>query len=278
MGKKKFHLRSFIAFALFISVVWILVSGTVLYIAPPGRVAHWQQWTILGLDKDQWQAQHTLFSYLFIVLAVFHIFTLNWRNLWSYVTIKSHAGFRKSREFFAAMVVIFVVFFATLFNVPPFSSFFDLGESIGFRWEDRQNRGPVPHTENLSLEKIAEEFLETDIAVVMEKLDNKGVRVDHKDQKLTEIAKINELSPAEIYAMISPTSRGKNTGSGSGKGYGRMTIQDLAADLEMDADEIIIILNQNNIQAKKNESIREIADRNQRHPSEILQMIRGSAD
>jgi len=77
MAKQKFHTRSFISFCLFITILWLLISGTVLYIAPPGRVAHWQHWTLFGFDKDQWQAQHTMFSDVFVIITVIHIFFLN---------------------------------------------------------------------------------------------------------------------------------------------------------------------------------------------------------
>ena len=201
-SRRKFHTRSFISFALFLSTAWILISGTVLYIAPPGRVAHWQFWTFLGFNKDQWQAQHTLFSYLFVVLAVIHLFTINWRNFWSYVLLKSRKGFRKSREFGWAFIIIFMFFIGTTYEIPPFSSFFNLGESLGKTWEDRDLKGPVPHLENLTLESIANQYLEQDVYNLMELLRDQKVEVNDKSQILKDIARENKLSPAQIYAVI----------------------------------------------------------------------------
>jgi hypothetical protein len=287
MSNKKFHTRSFISFALFITIFWLLVTGTVLYISPPGRVAHWQHWTVFSFDKNQWQAQHTLFSYLFVVLAIIHIFTLNWRNLWSYIKIKSHAGFRKSKEFAVALTVMIIFFFGTAIDLPPFSSFYNLGEEIGLSWEERQLRAPNPHTENLSLEQVADEYLKMDIGEVLEKLKSNGVIVEGQTQTLGEIAISNGSSPSQIYSILSPpplegqglgAGRGSGKGIGSGQGYGRMTINDLASDLNMDADDIISILKVNNIKAGKNETVREIADKYKLHPSEITQMIRDGAN
>jgi len=200
--KKRFHTRSFISFALFISMIWIFVTGTALYIAPPGRVAHWQFWTFLGFDKDQWQAQHTLFSYLFVVLACLHLFTLNWRNFWCYVVLKSRSGFRKSKEFVAAMLLMVLFFAGTIIEIPPFSSFFDLGESIGKTWEIDELKGPASHLENLSLERISNQYLETDVQEVIDKLHANQLIVQDKSQKLKDIAIANQLSPARIFSML----------------------------------------------------------------------------
>lgn len=200
--RKRFHIRSFISFALFISTVWIIISGTVLYIAPPGRIAHWQFWTFFGFDKDQWQAQHTLFSYLFMVLAVIHLFTLNWRNFWSYIKLKRRKGFRKSKEFTWAFLVMLLFFIGTTYEIPPFSSFFKLGESIGKTWEDTELKGPVPYLENLTLENIANQYLDHNITEVIEGLRAQKVIVKDKTQVLKDIARDNDLSPAQIFALI----------------------------------------------------------------------------
>lgn len=75
--KKKFSWKSFISFGLFFYFFVIFFSGIILYIAPPGRIANWTNWELIGLTKSQWQTMHTNFSYLFAILSIFHLFTAN---------------------------------------------------------------------------------------------------------------------------------------------------------------------------------------------------------
>ena len=280
--KKRFHYRSLVSFLLFFSIVLLLITGTAIFVSPPGRVAHWQHWTLFGFDKEQWQAQHTMFSYIFVIISAFHIFSLNWRNLWSYVKLKSNAGFRKKREFLIATALILMVFFGTSFELPPFSSFSELGETIKHSWEEEQSKAPIPHTEDFTLNEISSKYL--DSTEVIKKLVANGILVRDESQTLKEIAVENGRSPAEIYSILvsrpqqrsgrGDYGRGASGRENSGRGYGRMTVEDIADELNVDTDEIIKILKKNNIEAKPGQTIRDIASDYELHPSEISGMIR----
>ncbi|MCK5466964.1 MAG: DUF4405 domain-containing protein [Cyclobacteriaceae bacterium] len=277
--KKRFHYRSFVSFLLFFTIVWLLISGTILYVSPPGRVANWQHWTLFGFEKSQWQAQHIIFSYFFVIISVFHIFSLNWRNLWSYAKLKTKSGFRKKREFLVATVLILIAFFGTSFELPPFSSFFELGETITHSWEEEQRKGPIPHTEDLTLNEISTDYLKIDEEEIIKKLEANGVSVNNESQTLLDIAADNGKSPAEIYSILVPraqqrSGRGDSGKGDSGRGYGRMTIEDIADDLNVGSAEIIARLKENNIEAKSGQTIRDIASEYALHPSEIAGMLR----
>lgn len=265
---KKFHTRSFISFCLFFAIFWLLISGTVLYISPPGRVAHWQNWTLFAFSKDQWQSQHTIFSYLFIIIAIIHIFSLNWKNLWSYIKLKSKSGLRKKKEIILSIIFMLLVFMGTTMELPPFSSFYNLGEDIGFSWEEKQMMAPMPHTENLSIGEVASKFLKIETNVAISILRDNGIEVTGINQSLKDIAIDNGISPSYIYSLLAPEQQ--NPGRG---GYGRMTIEEVAEELGIEATEIIIILKSNNIEASANNSIKRIADQNNMHPSEIVKLI-----
>jgi hypothetical protein len=275
MATQKFHIRSFISFSLLISIIWILVSGTILYIAPPGRVAHWQHWTIFGFDKNQWQAQHTIFSYIFVIILAIHIFSLNWRNLWSYVKIKSKKGFRKKDEFIFAFAISLLIFFGTSYDIPPFSSFFQFGEYIGTSWEEKQQRAPVPHTENLTLDEVSSKYLETNVEDLISKLESNGILVTGKSQTFEEIAIQNGISPSDVYAVLNPNNSNKPGNGGSGTGYGRMAIKEVATNLGIEFDEILLVLKSNGIDASPNNSIKDISSDHGLHLSEIMKMIKG---
>ena len=52
MALKKFNFRALTSLTLLWMFLALLVSGVVLYIAPPGRIAHWTDWALLGLTKE----------------------------------------------------------------------------------------------------------------------------------------------------------------------------------------------------------------------------------
>ncbi len=281
---KRFHYRSFVTFLLLFSIVWLLISGTILYVSPSGRVANWQHWTLLGFEKSQWQAQHIIFSYFFIIISIFHIFSLNWRVLWSYAKLKRKSGFRKKKELLAATVLILISFFGTSFEFPPFSSFSELGETITHSWEEDQRKGPVPHTEELTINEISTDYLKIDEEEVIKKLEANGILVNSESKTLLDIAADNGKSPSEIYALLVPRAQQRSGGGNSGRGnsgngnssrgYGRLTIDDIADDLNVTTEEIISRLKKNDIEAKSGQNIRDIATENGLHPSEISGMIR----
>jgi len=84
MEKKKFKFRAFTALIMLWSLIIETVSGVVLYIVPPGRIAHWTNWELWSLNKEGWEAIHTIFGYLFLIFACIHIY-YNWKSILNYV-------------------------------------------------------------------------------------------------------------------------------------------------------------------------------------------------
>ena len=68
--KKPFKLRAFISVYMTITSILIAISGIILYIAPPGRIAHWSYWSMLGLTKDEWQGIHIIFTFILVVAGI----------------------------------------------------------------------------------------------------------------------------------------------------------------------------------------------------------------
>jgi len=89
---KKFSWKAFISFGLTYSFIIIFLTGIVLYFAPAGRIAQWVNWKFAGFSKEEWQAIHTIFSYLFVILSIFHLFTANWKTFVSYLKNKTQNG------------------------------------------------------------------------------------------------------------------------------------------------------------------------------------------
>lgn len=200
---KRFQRRSFISFGLFLSFLLIAISGIVLYIAPPGRIARWQEWHLLGLDRSQWEDQHTLFSYLFIILAVVHLFSLNWKAFLSYLRqkVKSKTKQRKDEIKWATLLVL-VVFLLTLFKIPPVYTVIDLGAKASDTWSERRGGPPIPHAEELSIAVLAKEILQAEPDSVILKLQQYGFAPLNEDELLNALASRNAVSPAVVFDSL----------------------------------------------------------------------------
>jgi len=82
--KTRWNWRSMISFSLLFSMIGLFFSGVFLYISPSGRIARQTGWEILGFDKGGWEAIHDLFEFVFVFLALIHLW-LNRRAIACYL-------------------------------------------------------------------------------------------------------------------------------------------------------------------------------------------------
>lgn len=219
MKNSAFSWRSFISFGLFAAFLMLLVSGIILYLSPPGRVANWTNWQILGLSKHDWQNQHTIFSLAFVILSLFHLFFINWKAFWSYIAAKTHAGLSKPVEMFSILMLSLLFGIGTHLKFQPFSAVIDFGEYLSGSWEEAESRPPVPHAEKMTLKEISEKFAGgVSPESLRRKLETEGVAVRSLDQTLEHIGRENRKSAQEVYELLDITSSPK---PGKGKGQGR---------------------------------------------------------
>lgn len=204
--KKKFSWKAFISFGLTYSFVIIIISGIILYAAPPGRYAHWVNWTILGFTKEGWQALHTVFSYSFVILSGFHLFTINWKTFFSYLKVKTKTGLNKKWEFYTSTTLTFVFFFGIIYSIPPLKVVADFGEYLTDSWEQVDEEPPIPHAELLTLTELAEQLKLSSVDRITSKLTLHKIKFSNNEQTLQELAKINETTPLEIYKLITKKS------------------------------------------------------------------------
>lgn len=80
----RFSFRALTSLVLLWTGLAIVLSGAVLFIAPKGRIANWTGWQVMGLDKEQWAAVHTLMSIAFLLGGLFHLLKFNRRVIWAY--------------------------------------------------------------------------------------------------------------------------------------------------------------------------------------------------
>ena len=199
---KKFNWRGFISLYILLSFIIIIISGLVLYIAPPGRIAKWTSVPLLGLEKDQWQAIHTIFTFIFIIASGFHLY-FNWKIFLSHLRNKLTKKYLSRKEFLWSVVVTFLVIFIILFELPPVNAVMGFGESITNSWEKDYDTPPVPHTEEMTLSEIAK-LVNQDPDSVVQMLKSQNIEVTNADAKLKDIADENEYSPQQLFDLTKP--------------------------------------------------------------------------
>ncbi len=209
----KFRFRGFTSLTLTFSFIMMTVTGLVLYGVPPGRVANWIDWRLLGMSKEQWGAMHTIFSFLFVIFSIIHII-YNWRTLLTYLKDRIRKSYTRKAELAASLILAVIVFAGTLYEIPPFSTTMGIGSSFKESWDTGGKTAPAPHTELRSLEDVVSEF-GLDLARILNRLDRHDIFVTSPALSLKDIAEENNISPDELYDIVN-----RQAGSGGGRGGG----------------------------------------------------------
>jgi len=256
----------------------LLVSGVVLFIAPPGRIAHWTDWAILSLTKEQWQAVHTLASLVFIVGGLFHAIDLNRRAIWNYLkrSRKPDSPFRMS--LLVSVVLSVAVLFGTVAGIPPFSFVTGLGEWATESWETPQSSAPAPHAEEWTLRQVVES-LGIDSNSARTVLETAGFTITGPEQTLRDMADNNDTTPAIVYQILTVVeSNGKEkirpAGSGQ-RGLGRRSLNDITDQAGIPLDEILARLKAQGIDAESTDTLRDLSKEYNKTPGELWALVTG---
>lgn len=113
-------LRSLISFLVAWSFLALIVTGTVLYLVPQGRIARMTNWSLLGLDKWQWGDVHIVFGALFIIAGIWHL-CLNWNPFKHYWAERAKNRWRIKRELLISIAMIATVTGLAIADLPPAS-------------------------------------------------------------------------------------------------------------------------------------------------------------
>lgn len=273
---KAFKWRAFVSVSLTLSFIVMTLSGIILYLSPPGRVANWTDWNILGLTKKGWENQHVVFAVAFIILSIFHLFVLNWKAFFTYLKSKASKGLSHPAEL-AASLVLFVLFGGgTLWHWPPFEQLIAFGDKLSASWEYKSGGPPVPHAEAMPLDELAAlPQVGTPAEQMVEKLRASGVKVQGPEQTLQEIAVENGMKVQKLYDLI---AEGKQSNGLSGSGWGRKTLNKAAETIGVTPLKLQQALKQQDIEASPDETIREIASNNGIEPPELVRRIKTMAE
>jgi len=272
MNKQPFNFKAFTSFLLTVAFFVSVLSGIMLYIAPPGRFANWTNWQILGFSKTQWTAFHIVFITLFIIAGVFHIFYFNWKPLWGYIKRKTRQGIYFKRELWIALLISLVLGVGTWAKIPPMISVVDLGDYITDSWETSEEQPPESHAELFTLQEFSDK-IEQPLASVMDKLREKGYAPEGGDQTLEDLAEQHSVAPVDIYDLFSEAAEEAGVVK-TGGGYGRMKLDKLAEELGMTVEEAQTRLAAAGIEgAKDNQTLREIGDANDKTPVDVFNAL-----
>lgn len=275
--KKKFFWKSFVSFSLVWSFLIILISGTVLYIAPPGRVANWTTWMLFGFSKAGWQAIHTIFSLTFVLLSVFHLIVFNWKVFWFYLMTKTSNGLNKQKELLVSLALIIIVFSGTYFNIQPFKAIMDFGEWTTESWETKEDLAPIPHAELLTIKELSGKYIKMSADSILLLIKHKGIMVDSTGQTIAKISELNNLTPAQLYSIITPASKESNLETVHKpqlQGLGRKTLREIATERGIEVSVLIEVLRKSNIKANPDDKLKAVAESNGKTPLEIAEIIK----
>jgi len=151
-----FRLRACVSLVVALCFLVLVVSGAILFLAPPGRVANWTEWRIAWLTKHEWGDLHTVFAALFLLGGLLHVW-FNWRPLLSYFRSRAAKGRGMRWEWVAALLLCLLVFAGIRAEVPPLATLLDWSEGLKQSWEQPAQRAPIPHAEDLTLGALCEQ-------------------------------------------------------------------------------------------------------------------------
>lgn len=250
------------------------VSGIVLYVAPPGRIANWTNWTVWGLNKEEWVAIHTIFGYLLLIIIVLHLY-YNWKIFINFIWDKIRKALNLRRELLAATFINLVIFMGSVWNVPPFSTIMYLGESAKSGWEESQAEIPIAHAELMRLEEFSA-LIRVPLDQTLRALKSKGFNVQNAQQTLGEIAKANKTSPDKLYEAIKLSDlKLVIPKTVKGTGLGRKTLEMISSEKGLSLDDVLSRLKKKGIEAKSKDKLNDIANKQGKTPLEIMNILEG---
>ena len=250
-------------------------SGFILYIAPPGRIANWGTWKLMLFTKAEWQALHTIFSYMFFILFVIHLFFVNWKAFLTYFKSKIKSGLNRKWELLLALIVSILFFIGTLRDWTPFGPVMAFGEKVKESWESDFKTPPVIHLEIYTLQQLSPLLDSVTPERLLKTLTENNIKVTTTDISLKDIAAENNTTPSFLYDLL----KSKHSGEESlnkpevPQGAGRYTVEMAAKSSGKEVSEMLEKLKAKGIDANQETSMKTIADKMGITPREVYLML-----
>jgi hypothetical protein len=294
--RRGFRFRGLISLLTAVSFTLMTLSGVMLYLAPRGRVANWTNWTLAGLEKEQWSDLHMTAAVLLLVAIGFHLY-FNWKPLVHYLKSRSTAHGLRLRELVVALALGLAVVVGTLGDLPPFRLVRTANETIKDAWESRAGtvgRAPSTRVQEGSVREFADR-MGLPLERLQEVLENYGIEADYPDEAIAPLAKQHGVSLQNIYETASAQARemgqareerggrgeargrgdsrgGGESRSGSGR-FGQMTLGEFCRSAEVPLPDALRKLKDRNIEATQTTRLRDLASQLDMTPRQTAEWL-----
>jgi len=263
-------LKKITSLTMLLSMLAMTYTGIILFITPAGRVANWANWQLLGLSKEQYGQIHSTFMVLFIIATILHVI-YNWKPMTSYMKDKAKKMVVFTKDMIVAVSLFLVFLLGTIYEVSPFSNFLDFGEEIKDSWEKDYGTAPYSHAELSSLKSFCKK-LDFDLEKSKEILKTNGF-VFQEDQSLSQIAKVNKVSPKFIYDLLKMNFEKDGRKIVELTGLGKKKVKDVALTLKISTQEFISQLKDLGIEANENDKFKQVAEKYDLSPMDVMEKL-----
>ena len=284
MRKNKQSTRSLIAFIVTWAFAILTITGLVLYVVPQGRVAYWTHWSLFGLGKEQWGDVHMMFGGIFIITGIIHLY-FNWKPFKKFLADRVKGKLQLKQEFVIAMAFSVVIMVMSIFHIPPVSWVFDLNQVLKDSWvTSPELEPPFGHAEEVSLAGISRR-MGLDLEQGVDALKREGYRFNGPQDSLDKIARENNVTPMDVYAIVQPYEKQAEPVPVSGvtvevvearyagTGLGRKTLVEVCKSVQISITNCVERLSLKGFNVDTNEKLKQAAERYEINPIDILKML-----
>jgi hypothetical protein len=279
LGKRN-KMRKITSLTALLAFSLLMLTSIILYIVPQGRVAYWADWRLWGLSKTQWTDIHINLGLLFLVSIGLHLY-YNWKPILAYMKNKAKKIRVFTRDFNVALLVTTLFIAGTYWGLPPFSWVLALNANIKDNAAIKYGEPPYGHAELASLQNFVVK-MQFDLNASISRLAQNGIVVDHNGQSLQDIARINAISPQQVYLALKPA---ENTANPDKKlpalpptGFGQRPLVEICREYNVDLDALLRHLAEKKLDAGPDQSLKEIAEQNNMGPLDVYDLFKGFAN
>lgn len=261
-----------------LSFIFLVTTSVVLYIVPHGRVAYWSDWHLWGLSKTQWGNIHINLGLLFVLAILLHLY-YNWKAIVSYLKDRTKRIKVFTKSFNLALLIVLAFMFGTYVEIPPFAWVLDVNETLKDSAAKKHGEPPYGHAELSSLKTLTAR-VELDLAQSVARLKTAGIKFDRDKQTILEIAKLNKMSPRQVYlAMLPPKgiSQINELPEIPPPGLGKRSLADICQQYNLNIPIILRGLADRDIKASADMSIKKIAEHAKMSPIDVYEAIKDIA-
>ncbi|MBW2431991.1 MAG: DUF4405 domain-containing protein [Deltaproteobacteria bacterium] len=273
------NIRRVTSLTALLSFILLFITIIVLYVVPQGRVAYWADWRLWGLTKSQWGNIHINIGLLFLLSIFLHIY-YNWKALLNYLKNRAKNLKILTREFNAALVLLCLFGVGTYLEVAPFAWVLQLNAHFKDQAAARYGEPPYGHAELSTLKAFAAKT-NIDLTDGMARLKQAHIVVDDENQTLKDIARINKMSPQQVFMAMTPIKESvqiKSLPPTPPPGTGNKKLNDLSRAYNFDIQQVLKGLTEVDVKAEAGMTIKQIARQNEMAPDDVYALVRKVAE